>query len=337
MLPHESPTSLPTTTAASRPTPTTALVTGCAGFIGSHLTESLLQDGVSVIGVDCFNANYGRAQKLRNLHHALDWKRFEFVPLDLASGELNELVESVDVVFHLAAEPGVRSSWGERFKRYVTNNVLATQQLLHAMREVPGRRLVYASSSSIYGQAETLPTPETAVPAPVSPYGMTKLSGEHLCNLYHANHGVEVASLRYFTVFGPRQRPDMAFNIFCRAALDGDPLEIFGAGRQPRDVTYVADGVAATRSAAVRPGESGGAYTVGGGLKASLRDVLGVIEGLVPGKLDVAYRETQAGDVRDTGAATAKAREHLGFAPSTSLEDGIAAELAWLRDELPRA
>jgi UDP-glucuronate 4-epimerase len=320
-----------TTLAPGRPQPRRALVTGCAGFIGSHLTESLLADGVQVVGVDCFNANYGRAQKLSNLHQALDWRAFEFVPLDLASGDLAELVCDVDVVFHLAAEPGVRASWGDRFARYVTNNIVGTQQLLRALEVAPGARLVYASSSSVYGQAETLPTTEDTVPSPVSPYGLTKLTGEHLANVYHANHGLEVASLRYFTVFGPRQRPDMAFNIFCRAALEGEPITVYGDGHQTRDFSYVGDVVRATRAAAVSAIDSGGAYNVGGGLRASLREVIETIAELAARPLDVRYGLHQAGDVRDTGAETSKARAHLGFAPQTGLRDGIAAELQWLR------
>lgn len=316
---------------AQRSQPQRALVTGCAGFIGSHLTESLLRDGIEVVGVDCFNANYGRTQKLDNLRHALDWNAFEFVPLDLATGDLVDLVGEVDVVFHLAAEPGVRSSWGTRFQRYVTNNILATQQLLRALEEVPGRRLVYASSSSIYGQAESLPTREDAPAAPRSPYGLTKLTGEHLCNVYHANHGLEVASLRYFTVFGPRQRPDMAFNIFCRAALNDDEIHIYGDGHQTRDFTFVADVVAATRATATAAIDSGGAYNIGGGLRGSLRDILGAIEQLAGRPLKVTFEEEMPGDVRNTGAETSKAREHLGFAPATSLQAGIAAEFEWLK------
>jgi UDP-glucuronate 4-epimerase len=321
---------------AERPLPTRALVTGCAGFIGSHLTESLLNDGVSVIGVDCFNANYGRGQKLDNLRSSLDWDAFDFIPLDLASGDLVDLVADVDVVFHLAAEPGVRSSWGPRFQRYVTNNIVATQQLLSALATAPGPRLVYASSSSIYGQAETLPTTEDTTPAPRSPYGMTKLSGEHLCNIYQANHGLEVASLRYFTVFGPRQRPDMAFNIFCRAAIAGDDINVFGDGLQTRDFTYVADIVAATRAAATATIEPGGAYNIGGGLRASLKDILSAIESLAEKPLRLNFNAEQAGDVRDTGAETAKARQQLGFAPATALATGIAAEFEWIRAEAAR-
>jgi UDP-glucuronate 4-epimerase len=208
--------------------------------------------------------------------------------------------------------------------------VIATQQLLRALQDVPGRRLIYASSSSVYGQAETLPTKENAVPAPVSPYGMTKLSGEHLCNIYHANHGLESVSLRYFTVFGPRQRPDMAFNIFCRKALADEEIEIYGDGQQTRDFTFVADVVAATRAAGVAAVDSGGVYNIGGGQRGSLRDVLTTIETLAGRPLKLKFSGEQAGDVRDTGAETSKARDHLGFAPATSLEAGIAAEFEWL-------
>jgi|SRR5665213_3082670 len=313
-----------------RSSPSRALVTGCAGFIGSHLTESLLGDGVDVVGVDCFNANYGRVQKLDNLRHAHEWESFEFVPLDLSSGDLRALVSEVDVVFHLAAEPGIRNGWGPRFQRYVTNNIVATQQLLWALEEAPGARLVYASSSSIYGQAESLPTLESATPAPRSPYGMTKLSGEHLCGIYHESHGLEVASLRYFTVFGPRQRPDMAFNIFCRAAIADEEIHVFGDGRQTRDFTFVADIVAATRAAAVAPIESGGAYNVGGGLHASIHEALAVIERIAERPLKLIFQDEQAGDVRDTGAEISRAREHLGFSPAYTLETGLAAEFGWL-------
>jgi UDP-glucuronate 4-epimerase len=317
--------------APERPEPAKALVTGCAGFIGSHLTESLLRDGIAVLGVDCFNANYGRAQKLDNLQHAYNWDAFEFIPLDLATGDLEDLLSEVDVVFHLAAEPGVRSSWGRHFQRYVRNNIIATQLLLGALREVPGRRVVYASSSSIYGQAASFPTYEDTVAAPRSPYGLTKLAGEHLCNVYHANYGLEVASLRYFTVFGPRQRPDMAFNIFCQAALAGETISVYGDGHQTRDFTFVADVVAATRAAATAAVELGGAYNIGGGLRGSLRDVLAAIEEVSGRSLEVRFGDEQPGDVRDTAAETSKARRDLSFDPSTSLNAGISAEFAWLQ------
>jgi UDP-glucose 4-epimerase len=306
-----------------------ALVTGCAGFIGSHLTESLLADGVSVVGVDCFNDNYGRRQKLHNLETAREWDGFDFVPIDLSRGELNDLVEDCDAVYHLAAEPGVRSSWGLRFDQYLRNNVLATQLLLEAMRDQPGKRFVYASSSSIYGEAEALPTPEHTTPRPFSPYGMTKLAGEHLCALYNGNHGVETVALRYFSVYGPRQRPDMAFNIFCRAALGGDPITVFGDGRQTRDFTYVGDVVAATRTAATAPAVSGRVFNVGGGTRIALNDAIELIRGFSGRPLEVNHRPMQDGDVRDTGADTTLAAEALGYAPGTDFADGLTAEYEW--------
>jgi nucleoside-diphosphate-sugar epimerase len=311
-----------------------ALVTGCAGFIGSHLSESLLRDGIEVVGIDCFNDNYGRRQKLDNLAQCSAWDAFEFVPIDLARGDLAEIIAEVDAIFHLAAEPGVRSSWGARFDLYARNNVLATQQLLDAARDRPERPFVYASSSSVYGQAEALPTSEDATPAPLSPYGVTKLAAEHLAQLYHVNHGVRTTSLRYFTVFGPRQRPDMAFNIFCRAALEGKPLEVYGDGTQTRDFTYVGDVVAATRAAATAPAAAGRVYNIGGGFRSSVAEALTVISDLVGRALDVRFLEWQAGDVRDTGADTACARADLGFAPGTGLREGLDAELDWLQAAL---
>lgn len=306
-----------------------ALVTGCAGFVGSHLTESLLGDGHEVLGVDCFNDNYARGQKLHNLRHAQSWEAFDFVPLDLARGDLRGVVEECEVVFHLAAEPGVRSSWGGRFESYLRNNVLATQHLLEAAKECPEKRFVYASSSSIYGQAERLPTPEDTTPAPFSPYGTTKLAAEHLCGLYHGNYGVATVILRYFTVYGPRQRPDMAFTIFCRAAAEGQPITVYGDGRQSRDFTFVGDVVAATRSAAISQAVEGGSFNIGGGSRVTLAEALDLIEGFAGQSLDIRYLEAQLGDVRDTGADTSQARERLDFAPDVPFEVGLARQFEW--------
>lgn len=307
-----------------------ALVTGCAGFIGSHLTESLLGDGCSVLGVDCFNDNYGRAQKLCNLEQSRDWEAFEFVPIDLSRGDLDDLVEQCDVIFHLAAEPGVRPSWGRRFESYLRNNVAATQHLLEATRTVPGVRVVYASSSSVYGQAERLPTPEDTVPAPYSPYGITKLSGEHLCRVYEANYGVDVVCLRYFSVYGPRQRPDMAFHRFCTAALQRRPIEIYGVGTQTRDFTYVLDVVAATRAAGEAPGATGLVANIGGGAVVSVNDTLVLLQDIVGRAVEVDRRPVERGDVRDTGAEIVVARERLGYAPAVRLPEGLAAEWEWV-------
>jgi len=305
------------------------LVTGCAGFIGSHLTEALLSQGSDVVGVDCFNDNYARPEKLRNLESARSWEAFDFVPLDLARGALEDLVEDCDVIFHLAAEPGVRASWGTRFELYLRNNVLATQHLLEASRRAPDTRFVYASSSSIYGKAEMFPTNESATPRPVSPYGVTKLSGEHLCLAYHANFQVPAVVLRYFSVYGPRQRPDMAFNIFCRAALAGEPIEVFGDGGQTRDFTFVGDIVDATLAAATTPDVAGQVFNVGGGSRSSLDEAIEIIGGLAGRELEVHPGPAQEGDVRDTGADVSAARERLGFDPRTSLREGLAAEWEW--------
>jgi UDP-glucuronate 4-epimerase len=309
-----------------------SLVTGCAGFIGSHLTEALLADGQEVLGVDCFNDNYARREKLGNLHSAQSYDSFEFVPLDLARGDLRDLVERVDVIYHLAAEPGIRASWGERFEIYLRNNVLATHHLLEAARSWPGVRFVFASSSSIYGQAERFPTTEDEVPRPFSPYGVTKLSAEHLCRAYGANFDLPVTCLRYFSVYGPRQRPDMAFTRFCHAALERQPITVFGDGRQTRDFTFVADIVKATRLASERPLAVGGVFNVGGGSAVSLNEALATLGTIAGVPLDVRYLDPERGDVRDTGADTQRARAELGYEPSTSLTDGLAAQFAWAHE-----
>jgi UDP-glucose 4-epimerase len=313
-----------------------ALVTGCAGFIGSHLTESLLSQGYEVTGIDCFNENYARRDKLTNLQRSMEWEGFEFVPIDLARGDLRELVEECDVVFHLAAEPGVRPSWGDRFEQYVRNNILATQHLLEAARFTPQRRFVYASSSSIYGHAEQLPTPEDVIPQPFSPYGVTKLAGEHLCRLYHHNHGVDAVCLRYFSVYGPRQRPDMAFAIFCRSIIDGEGITIFGDGTQTRDFTFVGDVVRATRAAAEVPGIQGEVFNVGGGSQSGLREALDVIQSVLGRKALAEYQPQELGDVRHTSADTSRARELLGFVPQVTLDEGIALQVDWARSAADR-
>src|SRR3954468_8886284 len=326
-----------------------ALVTGCAGFIGSHLTDSLLGAGHEVLGVDCFNDNYARAIKRTNLEGAQQYDTFDFVPLDLTVGGLEDIVDEVEVIFHLAAEPGarssgggrfgnhlraeagVRSSWGGRCENYLRNNILATQRLLETVKERGGgQRVVYASTSSVYGHAEMLPTPENALPQPYSPYGVTKLAAEELCHLYWGNHGVETVALRFFSVYGPRQRPDMAFNHFCRAALRGEALHVFGDGEQTRDFTYVADIVQAARSAATTPEAVGGIYNVGGGCRVSVNDALRLLAGYAGRPLDLSYEEVVHGDVRDTGADTTRARCDLGYAPAQTFPEGLLAEFEWM-------
>src|SRR3954447_5403974 len=249
-----------------------ALVTGCAGFIGSHLTEALLADGHSVLGVDCFNDNYRRADKRANLAVASDYEAFELVTGDLVTLDMPALIERVDVVYHLAGEPGVRSSWGRRFERYTHHNVGATQRLLEALGD---QRVVYASSSSIYGDALSRPTPEDVAPRPLSPYGVTKLAAEHLCVLYGEERDVSTVCLRFFSVYGPRQRPDMPSRRFCEAMVRREPIEVYGDGGQSRDFTYVADIVAATRAAGeLRELHPGRVYNVGGGESVTVNRTL---------------------------------------------------------------
>ncbi len=306
-----------------------ALVSGCAGFIGSHLTESLLASGHQVLGIDSFSPNYDHAQKLSNLAGANTSEGFEFVGGDLAEADLGTLVDGCDAIFHLAAEPGVRYSWGPTFSPYVKNNITALQSLLEAARREPARRFVYASSSSIYGQARTFPTPEDLAPAPFSPYGVTKLAGEHLCGAYQMNFGLDVVALRYFTVYGPRQRPDMAFNIFCHRILNEKAIELFG-GDQTRDFTYVSDVVAATRAAGAIDGLGGRVFNIGGGSRVSLGEVVDLL-GDIAGQRPLVRRvQAQHGDVRDTSADIRAAREALGYDPKVAVAQGLRAEWEWI-------
>jgi UDP-glucose 4-epimerase len=306
-----------------------ALITGVAGFVGSTLAARLLREGARVTGIDCFTDYYPRPLKEANLAPLLTEPRFRFVESSIQEANLQELLGDTTHVFHLAAQAGVRKSWGRDFAVYTANNVEATQVLLEAVVGRPIERLVYASSSSVYGDGTPLPMRETALPNPLSPYGVTKLAAEHLCNLYHANHGVPCVSLRYFTVYGPRQRPDMAFNRFIRAALAGQPISLYGDGAQTRDFTFVADAVAATVAAATR-GVPGAVYNIGGGARVSVNHVLDLLEGIVGRRLEVRREGVQKGDMRDTYADTSRARHDLGFSPSVALADGLRAEYDWL-------
>ena len=307
-----------------------ALVTGCAGFIGSQLSESLLADSHEVVGVDCFNGNYGRREKLRNLDRARDWDAFEFLPLDLSRGDLLALVSECDAIFHLAAEPGVRASWGAQFQAYLRNNVEATHRLLEAAAHIPARKFVFASSSSVYGDAERMPTPEDVRPAPVSPYGVTKLTGEHLCRAYRVNWGVATVCLRYFSVFGPRQRPDMAFTRFITRALRDEPIELFGDGAQTRDFTFVGDVVRATRAAAEADDAVGHVLNVGGGSQRSVNSALALIEELAGRPLEVRRLARERGDVIDTSASIDSIRRVLGWTPEVDFADGLRQQFDWV-------
>src|SRR3954471_10786946 len=306
-----------------------ALVTGAAGFIGSHLAGALLDRGAEVLGLDCFTDYYPRAMKEANLDHNRTRQGFQFVEARIQDADLPALLDGVTHVFHLAAQAGVRKSWGRDFKTYTENNVEVSQQLLEACVGRPLHRFVYASSSSLYGDNAAIPMREDALPQPVSPYGVTKLAAEQLCYLYHVNHGVPTTSLRYFTVYGPRQRPDMAFHRFIRAALDRQPVTIYGDGEQTRDFTYVLDAVAGTMAAGDR-GVPGRAYNLGGGSRVTVNQVLEIIGRVTGQPLNVRREAAQKGDMRDTYADTSLARTDLGFAPKISLEEGIQAEYRWL-------
>jgi UDP-glucose 4-epimerase len=306
-----------------------ALVTGVAGFIGSHLASALLDGGASVVGVDGFTDFYPRPLKERNLDGSRGRPGFTFIEAMIQDADLPALLDGVTHVFHLAAQAGVRKSWGQDFKSYTANNVEASQILLEACVGRPLTRFVYASSSSIYGDRAAIPMREDALPQPVSPYGVTKLAAEQLCYLYHSNYGVPTSAMRYFTVYGPRQRPDMAFNRFLRAALQDEPITLYGDGSQTRDFTFVADAVAATIAAGER-GVPGTAYNVGGGSRVSMNDVLAIVERVAGHRLEITRESAQKGDMRDTYADTSLARKDLGFAPKVSLEEGIQAEYRWL-------
>lgn len=313
-----------------------AVVTGAAGFIGSHLSTALLDRGFDVLGVDCFTDYYPRPLKEANLDVNRSRKGFAFVEARLQDADLNAILEGATHVFHLAAQAGVRKSWGADFRIYTSNNLDASQQLLEACVNRPLHRFVYASSSSLYGDHVSIPMREDALPQPVSPYGVTKLAAEQLCHLYHVNHGVPTTALRYFTVYGPRQRPDMAFNRFIRASLDGQAITLYGDGEQTRDFTFVADAVAATMAAGDR-GVPGRAYNVGGGSRVSMNQVIDIIGRVAGRPLEVRREPAQKGDMRDTYADTTLARADLGFAPSVTLEQGIEAEYRWLSSAPVRA
>jgi nucleoside-diphosphate-sugar epimerase len=311
------------------------LITGCAGFVGSSLTDALLADGHQVVGIDCFTDYYDPARKRDNLAGARDHDGFELLELDLARDDLSGALAGVDGVFHQAAQAGVRASWGAEFATYTDCNVLATQRLLEALKQRAGGPvpIVYASSSSVYGNAEARPTREDALPAPISPYGVTKLAAEHLIDTYRHEFDVPGTSLRYFTVYGPRQRPDMAFHKFVKAALEGTPIGVYGDGHQSRDFTFITDIVWANRAAMDKlvGGDTGGTYNLGGGSTVTVREVVDMLSEILGETVAADYGDTQPGDVRHTSADTSRAREALGFEPKVTLREGLAREVEWLR------
>jgi len=299
-----------------------SVVTGAAGFIGSHLCHHLLDCGDEVVGVDCFTDYYDPRRKEANVSGLLERKGFTLHRADLLTAALPQLVDGAEVVYHLAGQPGVRPSWGEEFVPYTKRNLLATQKLLEAVKEMGLWKLVYASSSSVYGNAERYPTTEDLRPQPISPYGVTKLAAEHLCELYRVAAGVPTVSLRLFTVYGPRQRPDMAFSRLVDTALRGDPFMLYGDGEQSRDFTFVEDVVMAMRASALARWT--GVANIGGGTRTTMNEVIEKVSALIR-PIDVVRLPVQRGDVRHTAADTTVARRAFGYQPTVTLDEGLQA------------
>jgi nucleoside-diphosphate-sugar epimerase len=303
-----------------------ALVTGCAGFIGSTLTDRLLRDGYEVIGIDRFSDYYARDLKERNLSSAMMHPRFTLLEEDILD---IDTFPSVDYVFHLAAQAGVRASWGKSFDIYTRDNIQATQRLLEFYKSQKIRKFVYSSSSSVYGDVE-LPMREDRMVQPVSPYGVTKLAAEHLCSLYWMNYGVPTVSLRYFTVYGPRQRPDMGINKFVKAAVNGEVITVYGDGTQTRDFTYIDDIVEANVLAATSD-VRGEVFNIGGGNRISVNDLIAAIEAVTGKSVVVEHSGEQKGDVKDTWADTRKAEELLSWHAGTGIMRGLEHYIDWIR------
>jgi nucleoside-diphosphate-sugar epimerase len=313
-----------------------ALVTGVAGFIGSHLAEQLRRDGWRVRGIDSFTTYYDPEVKRRNLDPLSGDADFELVEADLGDADLEGVLDGVDVVFHQAGQPGVRLSWAAGFPTYVAQNVLATQRLLEACRNAQISRLVYASSSSVYGNAVRYPTEESDLPAPHSPYGVTKLAGEQLCGLYAANWKLPTVALRYFTVYGPRQRPDMGFHRFVESVLADQPLPLFGDGEQVRDFTYVGDVVAANVLAATADVAPGEVVNIAGGGSITVNNLLDLLGTLTGREVRIERLPEQAGDVRQTGGSIDRAAKLLGWQPEVTIAGGLEQQIAWHRARAPK-
>jgi UDP-glucuronate 4-epimerase len=311
------------------------VVTGAAGFIGSHLVDRLLADGHEVIGIDCFSDYYSRAVKEGNLASARATRSFLFKELDLADSDLGSALTGAEVVYHLAGRPGVRAALAH-FDRYLRENVVATHRLLEAVKGAGLKRFLYAGSSSVYGDAETFPTAEGALPAPLSPYGVTKLAGEHLANVYWKNFQVPAVRIRYFTVYGPRMRPDLMLARSMRAIYDGTVLDVYGDGEQTREFTYVADAIEGTVLAAER-GANGELYNLGGGSSVTINHVLDLLSEVSGIQIKRRYMERQPGDHRRAGASIERARTQLGWEPRTSLRDGLASQWRWFLDQQRQA
>ncbi len=311
---------------------TKIIVTGAAGFIGSHLVEALLREGHQVIGIDQFNDYYDPSFKWKNITNFQESANFTLIEGNIQLLEWQPLLEDVEFIYHQAAQAGVRASWGKNFAAYTERNINSTQVLLEAVKDAKSlKRLVFASTSSIYGDAESLPTNEEIKPLPVSPYGITKLAAENLCRIYHKNFGVPYVALRYFTVYGPRQRPDMAFHKFFKAVLNDEAIPVYGDGKQTRDFTFIADIIAANLAAAIVPEAVGEIFNIGGGSRVVLTEVLDMMEAVVGRPIKRHAMEKMMGDARHTAADISKAQHILGYQPQVSLRSGLTQEWEWIQ------
>ncbi|MFC2157473.1 NAD-dependent epimerase/dehydratase family protein [Acidobacteriota bacterium] len=308
----------------------TCIVTGAAGFIGSHLSRRLLKEGFSVTGIDCFTDYYPRWIKEQNLESLKASPQFTLIESNINELDLRELFSGAEYVFHLAAQAGVRASWGESFTIYTHNNIEATQKILESAKNSRLKKIIFASSSSVYGSSPDLPWMEDSPKLPHSPYGVTKLAAEKLCSLYYRNYEIPAVSLRYFTVYGPGQRPDMAFHRFFKAVNEGEAIPVYGNGQQTRDFTYVDDIVEANISA-MNEGLPGEIYNIGGGHRKKLADLFPLFKKITGKDIVISWQDNQKGDVPDTFANIEKAQRDLGYFPRTDIEVGLKKEWDWLK------
>lgn len=308
------------------------IVTGAAGFIGSHLSEHLLEKGHKVIGIDELNNYYDPTLKRKNINILKNYDQFSFIQQSIEALDWKPLVNNIDYIFHQAAQAGVRASWGDNFRDYVNRNILSTQILLESLKESKSlKKLVFASSSSVYGDSYQLPTTENINPKPISPYGITKYAAEQLCNLYYVNYGIPIVLLRYFSVYGPRQRPDMAFHKFFKSIIESQPITIYGNGLQTRDFTFVKDIVSANMLAAMSDKCTGEIINIGGGSRLGLLSVIEQMENIVGEPINKIYLNSSQGDATHTAADISKAKRLLGFFPQTNIKNGLKEEWEWIK------